>query len=85
MKCLIGMTDEAGHRLRIVIASLNLSMYDRPKWVKQFLHLELQRKSNEQKWKQFRSYLDKEKKMIDQMYYCVKLYNTGCMWPADPS
>ena len=32
------------------------------------------------KWKQFRSYLDKkDRKMFDQMYDCVKLYNTACM------
>ncbi|MGA8914837.1 MAG: hypothetical protein WB474_02485 [Nitrososphaeraceae archaeon] len=32
------------------------------------------------KWKQFRSLLDKkDRKMFDQMYYCVKLYNTACM------
>ena len=32
------------------------------------------------KWKQFRSYLDKkDRKMFDQMYDCVKLYNTASM------
>ncbi|MGA9942876.1 MAG: hypothetical protein WBP88_12845 [Nitrososphaeraceae archaeon] len=37
------------------------------------------------KWKQFRSLLDKkDRKMFDQMYYCVKLYNTACMTACRP-
>jgi hypothetical protein len=37
------------------------------------------------KWKQFRSYLDKkDRKMFDQMYDCVKLYNTACMMACRP-
>ena len=37
------------------------------------------------KWKQFRSYLDKkDRKMFDQMYDCVKLYNTASMMACRP-
>jgi hypothetical protein len=37
------------------------------------------------KWKQFRSYLDKKnRKMFDQMYDSVKLYNTACMTACRP-
>ena len=36
-------------------------------------------------WKQFRSYLDKkDRKIFDQMYDCVKLYNTACMTACRP-
>jgi hypothetical protein len=30
------------------------------------------------KWKQFKSLLDKDRKMFDQMYDCVKLHNAAC-------
>ena len=30
------------------------------------------------KWRHFRSYLDKDRKMFDQMYDCVKLHNAAC-------
>ncbi len=37
------------------------------------------------KWKQFRSLLDKkDRKMFDQMYDCVKFYNTACMMACRP-
>ncbi|MGA8565272.1 MAG: hypothetical protein WB587_11030 [Nitrososphaeraceae archaeon] len=37
------------------------------------------------KWKQFTSLLDKkDRKMFDQMYDCVKLYNTVCMTACRP-
>ena len=37
------------------------------------------------KWKQFRSYLDKkDRKLFDQMYDCIKLYNTACMTACRP-
>ncbi len=37
------------------------------------------------KWKQFRSLLDKkDRKMFDQMFDIVKLYNTACMMAVKP-
>jgi hypothetical protein len=37
------------------------------------------------RWKQFRSLLDKkDRKLFDQMYDCVKLYNSACMMACRP-
>ena len=66
--------------LYIVIPSLNSALNDWREWVEQFPSFRIATEIERIKWKQFTSLLDKkDRKMFDQMYDCVKLYNTVCM------
>ena len=71
--------------LCIVIPSLNSALNDWREWVEQFPSFRIATEIERIKWKQFTSLLDKkDRKMFDQMYYCVKLYNTVCMTACRP-
>lgn len=71
--------------LCIVIPSLNSALNDWREWVEQFPSFRIATEIERIKWKQFTSLLDKkDRKMFDQMYDCVKLYNTVCMTACRP-